>query len=236
MRTTVGPLPSAVYWRRRAVVLAALLLVIVGMFWSCSTRSNGDKGRRSGAASATSPAPATTTPDPSESILTPETGNPGLGVPVQPAATTGAPVPAPAVSTSPSVALGATCTDAEISVTPVPARTTTARRQVLDIRLKIKNISVRTCTRDVGADLQEIFIKQGARTVWSSDTCGTARGSDVQPFSPNLEREYRVAWNGKDASRCANGLAAGPDVPAGAYDVLGRLGTRLSAPVRLVLV
>ena len=36
MRPTVGPLPSAVYWRRRAVVLGAVLLGIIVLFVSCS--------------------------------------------------------------------------------------------------------------------------------------------------------------------------------------------------------
>ena len=44
----------------------------------------------------------------------------------------------------------------------------------------------RTCTRDVGPDLQEIYIKQGARTIWSSDKCGLYKGSDPQPFTPNF--------------------------------------------------
>jgi hypothetical protein len=83
--------------------------------------------------------------------------------------------------------------------------------------------------------MQEIYIKQGAQKIWSSDTCGTVRSSDVKQFEPNSEREYRVTWNGRDASKCANAQAAGPVPPAGEYEVIGRLSARLSAPVKLVL-
>jgi hypothetical protein len=107
---------------------------------------------------------------------------------------------------------------------------------VVDLQLKIKNTSQRTCSRDVGADLQELFIKSGAEKIWSSDTCGTGKGSDVQSFTPGCERSYQVGWNGRDTSRCAEGLAAGPYPQPGDYQVFGRLGTKLSAPVKLTIV
>ena len=36
MRLTVGPLPAAVYWRRRAVVVGAILLFLIVMMYSCA--------------------------------------------------------------------------------------------------------------------------------------------------------------------------------------------------------
>ena len=41
------------------------------------------------------------------------------------------------------------------------ARTIAKRGTTVELKLKIKNISTRTCTRDVGADLQEIYVKSG---------------------------------------------------------------------------
>ena len=62
MRTTVGPLPPAVYWRRRAVVLGAVLLVALLWFVSCGGEDD-DGNRGTGASSqAPTPAPATSTP------------------------------------------------------------------------------------------------------------------------------------------------------------------------------
>jgi hypothetical protein len=106
---------------------------------------------------------------------------------------------------------------------------------VIDIKLKIKNISQRTCSRDVGADPQEIYIKLGAQTIWSSDTCTAAKSSDIQSFTPAFERTYQVSWNGRDSSKCAEGVAIGPNPSAGDYQVFGRLGTKRSDPVKLTI-
>jgi hypothetical protein len=41
MRSTVGPLPPAVYWRRRALVLGVLLLIVIALFVSCGGEDDG---------------------------------------------------------------------------------------------------------------------------------------------------------------------------------------------------
>jgi hypothetical protein len=229
MRSTVGPLPAAVYWRRRLTVLAALLVLVLGVVFACS---GSDSGQRARGAGSVSQLPASDSPP--TAVLTPETPEPSFeetGPPEQGPADPppDAPTSDPAVSADPDGA----CTDEEMLITPAPARTSARRGQPIDLRLRIRNVSTRTCARDVGADLQEIYIKQGARKVWSSDACGLARGSDVQQFRPNFEREYRVTWNGRSSSRCHNGSATGPLPAAGDYQVLGRLGAKVSEPVRL---
>lgn len=246
MRLTVGPLSPAVYWRRRAVVLGAGILFLIVVLYSC----NGPGDDTSNPQGSASPTPSAGDPAPSGSVLTPQSGAPpaasgdpagpgggGPGGGGDPATTSAAPPPDPAGGGGPAPnADDGGCTDAEISVTPVVRPASVAKGAPVDLQLKIKNTSDRTCSRDVGADLQELFVKSGAEKVWSSDTCGTAKGSDVQSFTPGFERSYTVTWNGRDASRCANGLADGPAAAAGTYQVFGRLDTKLSAPVKLTIV
>jgi hypothetical protein len=225
MRLTVGPLPSAVYWRRRAIVLGVAVVLVFLIVQSCS----GGEGKSNGGGVPTS---ATQGPEPTPTVVIkrPQSGAPTSAGPAP------APTSAPA-ATTPSArppANGA-CTDAEVSVIPVPARTSAQRGQTIVIKLRIKNISARACSRDVGADLQELYIKRGADKVWSSDTCARAKGTDVQQLVPNIEREYQVAWNGRDTTRCANNVANGPVPAAGEYQVFARLGTKISAPVKLTL-
>ncbi|WBB66069.1 hypothetical protein [Micromonospora sp. WMMD812] len=234
MRLTVGPLPPAVYWRRRAVVLGAGLLFLIVLLYSCTGSGNGGDAPRAGSTSSA-------TPGPTGSVLTPQTGTP----PPEGADGPEGEKPSSSPSTSPTSEAPAapaggtvddgTCTDAEITVTPVALPSSAQRGAAVDLQLKIKNKSDRTCSRDVGADLQELFIKAGAEKVWSSDTCGTGKGNDVQSFTPGFERSYQVGWNGRDASRCANGVANGPQPPAGAYQVFARVGTKLSEPVKLTI-
>ncbi len=244
------------------MVLGALLLGVIVLFVSCSG-GDDDSKRGTGASSQAPilPPSASSTPEDDPSFIDPGpgAGNPSLpdpgdltasGAGTNPSAGAGANPSAGADAdpggdgdgtqdgTSdgnvPAVASG-TCTDAEMSVTPVPAATTVRRGVPLAIRLKIKNISARTCSRDVGADLQELYIGQGAGRVWSSDTCGTAKGSEVRSFPPNGEREYNVTWNGKQANKCTAGLASGTAPAAGQYELRGRLGAKVSAPVALVI-
>ncbi|MDQ7910687.1 hypothetical protein RB614_39945 [Phytohabitans sp. ZYX-F-186] len=166
------------------------------------------------------------TPDAEQSPPPPPSDDPATGAPIAPpAATTGAPVAPPADG----------CTDAEIKVTPVPSLTNAPAGQTIVIKLRIKNESGRECSRDVGPDEQEIYIKKGAQVIWSSDRCSTYRGSDVKPFPRNLEMEFQVTWNGRQSTGCQNGAATGSAPSPGEYQVFGRLGTDLSTPVKLTL-
>ena len=237
MRSTVGPLPPAVYWRRRALVLGVLLLVVILSYVSCS--GNDDPGQRGTGASsqAPTPAPADSTPEdlPSFSDAQPGAG-PSLPDPAdllsqqpggQPSGTgSNANVTAPA---------DGSCADQEVSVIPVPAVTTAKRGTPVVIHLKIKNVSTRVCTRDLGAGAQELYLDQGARKYWSSDTCSADRSSNAQQMRPGSEFEYTVTWNGRQSSKCTAALAAGPAPPPGTYELRGRLGTKVSEPVALTI-
>ncbi|MFC5925345.1 hypothetical protein [Micromonospora vulcania] len=237
MRLTVGPLPPAVYWRRRVVVLGAGLLFLIVLLYSC-TGSNRSGGQPKAGATSTSTPSASA--GPAGPVLTPQTGAPTLSASADPdtssptAEITSNSVPPP--GTAAGGVDDGTCTNAEISVVSVAQPTSVQRGAMVDLQLRIKNTSERTCSRDVGADVQEIFIKSGAEKVWSSDTCGKVQGTDVQSFTPNFERSYEVGWNGRDTTRCdKSGLAAGPFPAAGTYQVFARVGTKLSEPVKLTI-
>jgi hypothetical protein len=219
MKLTVGPLPSAVYWRRRAVVLGVGVLVIFMLAYSCTGAAKPSDAANGHAAapgrSSSAPAAATSAP----SLLTPSIGTP------PPLDST----PSPAPSLTQPLITGA-CADAEMSVIPVPATPGVRQGTSLKITLKIKNISNHTCTRDVGANAQELFIQQGATKTWSSDACDALTGNDVRTFEPGIEIEAYVIWNGRVTSQgCVNRPWASP----GAYQVFGRLATKLSDPVPL---
>ena len=251
MRTTVGPLPPAVYWRRRAVVLGALLLGIIVLFVSCSgdeDNQGGPRGQGTGSQYPT-PAPGDTSPDADPSFVDPlpggggpslpapgdleQQGGDGSAAPTLPNQTGGTGTGQNAIVTAPA---DGSCADAEMSVTPIPAATTLQRGDSVELTLKIKNIGTRTCSRDVGSDPQELYIDQGARKYWSSDTCSATKTTDVRQFRPGDEREYRITWNGRQSSSCSGGVASGPNPPPGQFELRARLGTLVSQPVTLTIV
>jgi hypothetical protein len=254
MRTTVGSLPPAVYWRRRAVVLGAVLLVIILWFVACSGGDDGNDQKRglgkNPPSASSQPSSAAPSDDPSFADAAPGGGGPSLPAPgdltsQQPSLGDGGADGAgdgSGASTGPdgtnanvTAPTGTICADSELSVTPVPNATTVKQGAAVTIRILIKNISNRTCNRDVGADPQELYIDQGARKLWSSDTCSNRHGSDVRSFTPGAERVYTVTWNGRQATTCNGTVAAGPDPAAGQYAIRGRVGTKISNPVTLTV-
>ncbi len=254
MRTTVGPLPSAVYWRRRAVVLGAVLLGIIVLFVSCSGDDKNDPGGQ-GAPTSQPATPGNESPAPEPSFLDSAPGGNGPSLPApgdlespgtggdDEANPSGLPTLGGGTGTGTGTGqntnitgpAGGPCADTEMSVTPVPATTTVKRGASLELSLKIRNNGTRTCTRDVGADPQELYIVNGAQRYWSSDTCSTVKGSDVRQFGPGDERTYKVTWNGRQSNICANGNAAGPNPPPGQFQLLARLGGLVSGPVALTI-
>jgi hypothetical protein len=219
MRLTVGPLPPAIYWRRRALVLGGLLVIVVLLVYSCGGSPESNANPNNAAATTTAPRGGDAAGAQSDASPTPSASS-----------TSASPAPVSPTATAPDPRF---CTDQELQVTPVPASTRLARGATTQITIKIKNRSNRTCKRDVGADQQELYIVEqgGAQKIWSSDDCGGPRGTSVQSFAPGFERAYTATWNGRQSTNCKDR----PVPRAGTYQVYGRLGTKRSEPVTLTL-
>jgi hypothetical protein len=198
------------------MVLAGALLGVLIVVYSCN---------KSGMTSPAS-APTATPPASNKPVSSP---SPTAQAVVTPAAVISPTATAP-------VAPADMCTDAEISVKAVPAKTTMVAGTEVQITLLIKNISNRSCSRDVGADQQELRVVFGAEQIWSSDDCDGPTGTDVRTFPPNHERSYNAIWNGKSSSTCSTTAKRTPTGPApvpGEYQLIGRVGTDQSDPVVL---
>ncbi|MGX1884585.1 hypothetical protein [Streptomyces sp. NPDC055287] len=66
MRNPVGPLPSSIYWRRRAVALSLLALLALVFVWVVMS-TGGKDDKNAGARGGATPAPSTITPGPDSS-------------------------------------------------------------------------------------------------------------------------------------------------------------------------
>jgi hypothetical protein len=225
MNLTVGPLPPAVYWRRRAVVAGVLLVLVLLVTYSCG----GSSG--SGASGQPRANSASETPDPTGSELRPQTGTPptdGSSAPaVDPSgAAFGPPATsaAPPQQTQPQVDF---CADSEILLTP-SAKKIVGGTFPYQLTLRVKNVSNRTCKRDVGADPQELHIVANGQTVWSSDACQTVHGQpDIRTFQPGIEDEFMIGWDGTIGTACNNKTSAQP----GSYLLVAKLDSKASDPV-----
>ncbi|NJC73874.1 hypothetical protein HC031_29790 [Planosporangium thailandense] len=230
MKLTVGPLPPAVYWRRRAAVAGTLLLAMFALLYSCTGTAN--VSRRTGAQSPAGRDSSSPTPTPSASVSPSApvfTSGGGIDIPAgdgdsQSASASPSLVPAAQPSPAPS----GPCTDGEIAVTAAAASTSVAQGSTVRFYLRVKNIAGRSCTRDVGADAQELYLQNAAKAkVWSSDSCDAQHGTDVRMFGPNIEAEFYLDWHGNATD---NGCPGGKVAP-GKYELVARLATKLSDPV-----
>ncbi|GHH25862.1 hypothetical protein [Streptomyces lanatus] len=66
LRNPVGPLPSTIYWRRRAVLLSVVALLALLLTWVLTSGGGGGKNN-AGGSDGKNPAPSTITPGPSGS-------------------------------------------------------------------------------------------------------------------------------------------------------------------------
>ncbi|HKD98145.1 MAG TPA: hypothetical protein VKB69_11135 [Micromonosporaceae bacterium] len=224
MRWTVGPLPSAVYWRRRALVLGGLLVVILLIANTCGGSGTSEAAGGDPRASGSTSHP-------------PSTGGPASGTqaPVSPAATPPSTVAGPPPpSGSPSPALSATCEDSEIKVAArIESTSATSSKLVhggtFSITMEISNVSQRSCQRDVGSVAEEITIKRGNTLVWSSGACGagTAPAHDVRTFHPGDLITAHVRWNSWriEPDPCRNAKSPAPN---GTYQLFGHVGSDVS--------
>jgi hypothetical protein len=214
-----------VYWRRRAVVVGAVFAVIVVLAYSCSGGDDPAKKPEAKPTVETSETGVGAGASPLPSVITPNPSDPSSGLPANTGNNTG--------SNTGVGATGETCTDTELAVVSAAESTSVRQGYPVKFYIRIKNVSTRTCVRDVGAQMQELYLEQGDAKQWSSDACAKQGGSaDVRQLQPNLELEYYQVWEGKST---AQGCTAQPLVKTGTYQLRGRLGNKISEPVTVTI-
>lgn len=219
MKLTVGPLPAGVYWRRRAIVGGGVLVVALMLWASCGGAPND----KMNSAAASAGAPTSAAGEPSPTIQVPIVGgDPATSSPTA-AATSSAPSQTGTVPP---------CADADLSLAAAPEQSVQFRGAYLKFTLKIKNISSHECIRDLGADYQELYLQNGAVKIWSSDQCDAPHGSQMTVLKPSIEVSFVNVWNGKATN---NGCTNREPPPAGKYQLVGRLDTKISEPVQVQL-
>ena len=168
----VGPLPAAVYWRRRLVVLAVLLAVLGLLAWLV-VGLTGDRGAAADAptgAAGPSELPALERVMPSVS---------GLRTPATTAAAPVVPEPAPA-----GPAPGDPCADDMLDrVVRAPGEVAVGSKPTLE--LAVTNTSPVPCVRALDKQLQELVMVDGdGARVWCINECIPYKSIDQRTIAP----------------------------------------------------
>jgi len=216
MNMTVGPHPPAVYWRRR-VLVAAPLLVILGTFTTClNGGSDGSSDRPQAKTAVRSGSEPSPTPTPT--ILAP------LVPSVSPS-----PSPSLPVSQSPAAESRTPCADKDLTLVALTENTTYKVGARPRFKLAVTNSSKVPCTRDVGSGQQELSVRIDDKKLWSSDHCSPNKGADERTLYPDEKRTYWLDWSGRTSEPgCPNTRV---DVGPGTCKLVARLGTLVSKPV-----
>ncbi len=221
----VGPLPAAVYWRRRLVVLVVLLAVLAGVGWLLISLVSGSGSSAAATGSTTSSEPVGT---PALDRVVPSLA--GVQTPTPPPSTT---PPAPAPPAAPAQEAGAPCGDDVVTLeVRTPGSVASGSSPVFE--LVVTNAAAVPCTRVLDKQLQEMVLLDGAGTrLWGSNDCQPEASSDTRTLAPGEQVVFPLTWSGLTSEPTCT--AARAPVAPGSYVVRARLDTETSpdAPLQV---
>jgi hypothetical protein len=164
----LGPLPASTYWRRRVLLLAGLLLLVLVLAKACG----GSAGKETLSAPGSSPSPS-------------------VGTSAQPSPS------ATASPKSPSPAPLQTCRDTVLQVSAESDAESYPTGGAPRFRLTVRNVGSVSCRRALGPDAVELRVFSGEDRIWSSDDCNEAKGQGVLTLKPGEAQALTVRWPGK---------------------------------------
>lgn len=226
-----GPLPTQIYWRRRALALGIAVLVIgvIAAVVAVVVMNSTSSGQPTANESAESAEAAAPTPLPGE--------DPEVKTPIQPPAQDAPPptaTPTAAVVPPPIMQEGDDCPDSTLAVKGI----TNVPQYVVGDQPKftmvVTNIGLVACQRDVGAAVLAAYVYSlDNQRLWSNLDCAPSNETLIKTFQPGEQVTTEVTWTGmSSAPNCP--LPRQPIGP-GTYNLVVQLGNLRSAPVPFVL-
>lgn len=244
-----GPLPPEIYWRRRVVAFGGAVLVIgliIGLIiWA--TSSGGDEPSN---AAATSSAPSSTIAYSAESSEPSEGagvagggtgggvagGNAAAGAPNDASASGAVPTPGGESATPGPVPASGLCPDANISVVLYTDKPTYSQGDQPVFTIVTTNAGLTECTRDVGKSAQDVVVRNldGTRTLWSARDCSPLQTPNNVSLKPSQQVRDTITWSFTTSSPGCDTPRV--PVPVGAYQAIGKIGEKESAPITFNVV
>jgi hypothetical protein len=232
----VGPLRARVYWRRRLVVLGAILAVLAGGTWLTLALVAARAGDGAGTSPAASGSPVRT---PALEQVVPSASS--IATPTPPDATAAAAAASSAAKSAaararpsaPAPVAGGPCTDAMISLV-VRTDSTVAPGNKPTFEIVVGNISAVPCVRALDKNLREIVLQDGqGRRIWASNDCFPETSSEPRTLAPREAVALPVTWGGLTSEPTCTQPRTAPG--PGSYFLIARLGTKVSAKTPVTL-
>lgn len=224
-----GPLPTQIYWRRRALALG-VAVVVIGIFAAVVVMVvSGGSGAETKNADKQSAAESAPTPLPGEN---PEVKTPIVPPPQQAPMPT--PTPTVAVAPPPVLQEGDDCPDSTLAVKGITSQPEYVVGDQPKFTMVVTNIGLVACQRDVGAAVLAAYVYSLDNTrLWSNLDCAPSNETLVKTFAPGEQVTTEVTWTGMgSAPQCP--LPRQP-IGAGTYNLVVQLGNLRSSPVPFIL-
>jgi hypothetical protein len=220
-----GPLPSQIYWRRRALAIGiGVVVVAIVAAIAILVVSNSTSDTKTPTTSAAAP-----TPLPGE--------NPQVKTPVQPPAQQApppTPTPSAAVTPPPVLKEGDDCPDSTLAVKGITNQPDFVVGDQPKFTMVVTNIGLVACKRDVGAAVLAAYVYSlNNDRLWSNLDCAPSNETLVKTFNPGEQVTTEVTWTGMgSAPNCP--LPRQP-IGSGTYNLVVQLGNLRSAAVPFVI-
>jgi hypothetical protein len=222
----VGPLPAAVYWRRRLVLLLVLLALLAGGGWLGWTLWTNPDGASSAAGTTTE---RSRTEVPALERVVPSLAS--VRTPTPPSSTVAAEASSPAPTAAPEP--GSACTDEMLGLAVrAPASASVGSKPTFE--LVVTNTAAVPCVRALDKGLQELVLLDGAgNRVWGSNDCFPELSDDTRTLAPGEVVSFPVVWGGLTSEPTCTAQRTAP--APGSYVLRGRLDTKTSPDTAITL-
>jgi len=224
-----GPLPTQIYWRRRALALGIAVLV-VGLIATIVLVVVKNTGGSDEAANTAAEAPSSA----AEAPPAQQAGeDPAAKTPVQ-VPSQDAPTPTAAVVPPPILQEGDDCPDSTLAVKGITNQPQYVVGDQPKFTMVVTNIGLVACKRDVGAAVLAAYVYSlDNQRLWSNLDCAPSNETLVKTFQPGEQVTTEVTWTGM-------GSAPGCPLPRqpigpGTYNLVVQLGNLRSAAVPFIL-
>jgi hypothetical protein len=199
----VGPERPSVYWLRRLVLIAAVGILLLGIWFLVGGRGGGAGGEPTPELSASPSALATA--EATDAVVA--------------GASAAAPEPSSEVTFSGEPM---DCGDEVIVVDGTSDSSTYRVGTNPVLTLTITNTGDLPCLRDVGPKANEIEVTSGGYHVWSSDDCNASDKTKVVTLQPGETVSSSISWSGVLSRKGCPDIKR--EAKAGRYEVVGRNG------------
>jgi hypothetical protein len=176
----VGSLPPATYWRRRFVLLGALVVLIALTAWVLRPGSGGSP------TAATSSGPPQST---STALATASSSSP-------PASQSSSGSAARSSSSSAKTAVPQRCDPARLKIAAVVAKSSYPVGAAPMVLLQVTNVGTAPCVQDLADRQVELRVYNGESRVWGSHDCEIQAGTDDRTLAVSQAVRVSIVWSG----------------------------------------